>query len=1278
MISAAEICDLKGSSIQKTCTFIFLFFIFSGNVFGQDPSFKFLDDFNLGSGGYRSEGEIVISIDTDSQGNIYVLTYGDGVYKFNPINQNYSKIINDQLGEAGALNAPLDIAIDNNDIIHIADGGSKLIKKFDTSGNSKGNIGVGAVGGGKDEFWQPTGLEFDSENNLYIVDADRRDENNILSYLKIYYANGTFKSFQGPPEQKIENPYRVAANNNYILISHAANNGEVLVLNKDLSYNSKLNSIGSPGSLYIDKSDFIYAIDYGEEIDFTQVLKLFSGNILAALQLYPKIVDGISRGEFKMQIYNSNLSHYLTFNDEPANPRSQNGDHIQFPLDIALDGSCGKLFLNDGKVNGLELDFNLEIYQRTPSFDVTKPTAQCVGNFELPLVDGSASITVDDINDASTDNCGIESITLSQTTFTEADVYDVVMTVTDNAGNKDTCTLEVTVTDDETPLTITNCDASIVNVSFDSNCEYELEDYRDDFTTSDPEATIKQDPLPGTTISDDQIITLTPVLDGEEGESCKFTVSPSDATKPVITNCPEDTTVSLKEGETYPVPNYESEVAFSDNCDTNLAFSQTPVAGTEIEETTTVTITVTDNAGLKDTCSFDIIVEKVEEFRIQCVENYTAELGYNSNTVQILTAELVVGDTSGIEFDIETQQFSCDDIGENSVIIKASNSDTGETATCTVSVTVIDVGKPLIVCPADVQTREIPSSGVFILPQVVDQNGIADNCSPYEDLEVVQDPSAGTEFTGEGDYDIILTVTDPYNNVAVCEVTYRLMKSSDNEPPVIKCPEDISVNNDNGVCGAVINFDDPIATDNSDGDISIVRSDTIDLESGDVFPVGEYTLSYIASDSSGNSSECSFNIKISDTQPPVIECKPTYTFTFQSGTTGILEAEDLLNSYRDNCDGLDIVLNLDRTDFTGEDDGQTINVTLTASDSNNNVSTCTVPVEIRVIEENELELTCIDEYIIEADENCVYRVPDFSDIVDTSIDGAEIQQSLEANSVFDSNVDPYIRVTATFEDQTDFCDIYLIPVDDINPVIVCPEDEMINISSGETYTMQDYTNTVGVTDNCGGVNVLQQPEPGTVIDEDTNILLTATDDSGNTTKCEFRIDLLTDGEVGINCPSNKTLEWDENCSFILPDYTEEANVINGEGLEVSQNPLPGTLITNAQVEVTLNVEVEQSSVSCSFMINLEDNTPPVLQLKDININLDEQGTASVSFEDIDNGSYDNCDPDVTYTLSKSVFSCKELGVNQVQVLAEDSQGNSSTATTTITVNDENAVCNDPL
>ncbi|MDO8996438.1 MAG: putative Ig domain-containing protein [Sediminibacterium sp.] len=71
-----------------------------------------------------------------------------------------------------------------------------------------------------------------------------------------------------------------------------------------------------------------------------------------------------------------------------------------------------------------------------------------VNNVSVTLVNGTASVTAADINNNSTDNCGIQSIVLSgKTNYTCADLgtHTVTLTVTDIHGNVQTATAVVTV-----------------------------------------------------------------------------------------------------------------------------------------------------------------------------------------------------------------------------------------------------------------------------------------------------------------------------------------------------------------------------------------------------------------------------------------------------------------------------------------------------------------------------------------------------------------------------------------------------------------------------------------------------------------------------------------------------------------------------------------------------------------------------------------------------------------------------------------------------------------
>lgn len=94
--------------------------------------------------------------------------------------------------------------------------------------------------------------------------------------------------------------------------------------------------------------------------------------------------------------------------------------------------------------------------------DTTPPTAVCKNATVALDASGNASITAADVDNGSSDNCGITSRTVSQSTFTCANkgANTVTLTVKDAANNTSTCQATVTVVDN-TPPTIA-CTADIV------------------------------------------------------------------------------------------------------------------------------------------------------------------------------------------------------------------------------------------------------------------------------------------------------------------------------------------------------------------------------------------------------------------------------------------------------------------------------------------------------------------------------------------------------------------------------------------------------------------------------------------------------------------------------------------------------------------------------------------------------------------------------------------------------------------------------------------------
>lgn len=184
----------------------------------------------------------------------------------------------------------------------------------------------------------------------------------------------------------------------------------------------------------------------------------------------------------------------------------------------------------------------------------------------------------------------------------------------------------------------------------------------------------------------------------------------------------------------------------------------------------------------------------------------------------------------------------------------------------------------------------------------------------------------------------------------------QLIDLNDTSPPEIICPEDLTFENNSSIrCEMDINLPVPLVFDNCSNDISI----TTDWQfgSGDFFysniPLGTYPITYTATDGCGNSTNCTINITIVDSAPPVPICRFSRTvFLDQSGVT-FLSAESLNSGSFDNCD--EVIFLVDGKDFMELNCDDIISggkeITLTVQEQNNPGSRnfCDVKVEVRDI-----------------------------------------------------------------------------------------------------------------------------------------------------------------------------------------------------------------------------------------------------------------------------------------------------------------------------------------
>ena len=115
-----------------------------------------------------------------------------------------------------------------------------------------------------------------------------------------------------------------------------------------------------------------------------------------------------------------------------------------------------------------------------------------------------------------------------------------------------------------------------------------------------------------------------------------------------------------------------------------------------------------------------------------------------------------------------------------------------------------------------------------------------------------------------------------------------------------------------------------------------------------------------------------------------------------------------------------------------------------------------------------------------------------------------------------------------------------------------------------------------------------------------------------------------------------------------------------------------TLFTCADVgsnSVVLTVTDSNLNVAtCTATVGIIDNFPPTIITQDAIVYLDASGNGSITAAEVDGGISDACGI-ASISVSQTSFTCADLGVNPVDVIAIDVNGNADTGSAFVTVID---------
>lgn len=940
--------------------------------------------------------------------------------------------------------------------------------------------------------------------------------------------------------------------------------------------------------------------------------------------------------------------------------------------------------------------------------DTIKPLAICKNDTVYLNSSGIATILASDINNSSTDTCGIDSININGFSTMNLDCSHVnsnqeaILNVFDASGNTDSCIGWVTVMDtfppiancrnlsiylDGTGMATVHAD-SLNNGSIDlctgSNLTFEIAGNSQ--TTLDC-SNINTNP---------NLIVLTVIDSFGNSSTCNSFVSVWDTIAP-IASC---TNASIYLNNSGIATLYAADLSSGswDNCGVTDSFvtvfgnAFTTYDCTNIFTNQSATLIVEDAQGNTASCVERVdVIDTINPVAL-CEASIIAQLNA-AGVVTILPATIDSNSTDNCGLanylinNASSALYTCADLGTQIATLTVQDS-SGNENTCISQITIQDNIAPTVSCQT--QTIYINASGivtitpdsVLVYPATNDNCGISTSTFSTGNSITYTCDSIGARM-------VQVLVTDNYGNTSGCITTVTII---DTIAPIASCrPVPFTLQLDSFGLGCVTPFD----IDNGSSDLCSL--DTMLINGVDSFcfncnNLGANTVTLSVLDSSGNQSTCTASVFVADAINPTALCHDT---TIYLGATGVVTvfAADIDAGSSDNCSFTSSINNQASITYNCTQIGVN-SAQLTISDNSGgavNQSQCLA--DITILDSIAPLASCItpgslDVYL---DASCFASVPatvfnsgstDNCNLSNASYSVGGLLNATFTAANLTTNPNTIVLTVSDPSGSSSTCTTSVNVLDTIRPMLTCIADTLQLDVSGNTSLLPNMVLGTSI-DNCNNALTYTLNNGQTSLNFDCSnigsnpVTLTATDSSGNANSCSTAVVIEDLVAPNASCRPTQTLNLNTGGTFgvltaSLIDLGSSDNcAISSYAL--SQDTFTCTdIYTNPQV-VTLTVTDASGNVdSCTTQITVHDNTNPTALCQTATVHL---GLGSVSVTPatvLVPPTGDNCTT-LTSTFAGQgnsvTYTCDSIGNHTVMVVVTDISGNTANCVTTITVLD---------
>ena len=649
--------------------------------------------------------------------------------------------------------------------------------------------------------------------------------------------------------------------------------------------------------------------------------------------------------------------------------------------------------------------------------------------------------------------------------------------------------------------------------------------------------------------------------------SATFTIV--DVTAPVFTTIPADLTVECDGlGNVDELTNWLANVAATDICgEVAITNNFNGLSnGCGATGTTTVTWTATDDCGNATTTSASFNIVDTEAPVIVCPQNISmnVEPGLCGASVQVAVPSVIehCSDVTIVNsFNGTANASGFYPVGATTVTWTATD-DCGFSASCTMTITVVDNEAPQLICPQHITVNNDPGAceTYVSVPAPI----VSDNCEIRTITNTYTHSNDASGIYPVGKTIVWWTVTDMSGNSSSCFMNVTVI---DTEAPVIICPENITVNTDAGVCEALVSVPQPEASDNC-GIVSMTNDFNGSDDASGVYPVGTTTIEWLVADANGLTSTCSMTITVVDNELPTIVCPDNISVNNDLNICGAMvnipEPE-----MADNC-GIQSITN----SFNGTSEASAVypvgitEVIWTATDIHGNSSSCTMTVTVTDTEAPAIE--CPENIVVSTDPGvCEAMVnvpqPEVSDNCEVETIINSFNGTENASGIYTVGTTVVTWTVTDIHGLSSTCEMTVIVEDTEAPAIACPDD-VIALADATCSAMVEIPQPEA-TDNCGIETIINSynntaDASGIYPVGLTTITWTVTDIHGNVSTCSMTV-TVNAGPIAMDDYDTTQMNVPVSVAVLMNDTDCDENINKGT-LQVITTPENGFAMIDTQ------------------------------------------------------------------------------------------------------------------